>query len=61
MDMISESTGILFIAIVLAHEITHALNLSRFINNPNVVNKKTAELALFCSYSDGNDIDGELR
>ena len=55
--MISESNGILFLAVLLAHEITHAINLSRSINNANVVEKNTPKLILFCSYSDGGDID----
>jgi hypothetical protein len=57
-DVIGESTGILFIAIVLAHEITNAINLSRSINNAMVIEKNTPNLMLFRSYSHGGNIDG---
>jgi len=51
-DVIFESTGILFIAIVLAHEIAHAINLSQSINDANVIQKNTPKLILFFrSYS----------
>ncbi|CAF4537171.1 unnamed protein product [Rotaria sp. Silwood2] len=57
-DVIFESTGILFIAIVLAHEITHAINLSRSINNIDVIQKTTPKLILFRSYSHDGNVDG---
>jgi hypothetical protein len=56
--VIFESTWILFIAIVLAHEITPAINLSRSINDANVIEKNPSKLMLFRSYSHDRDMDG---
>ncbi|CAF3558521.1 unnamed protein product [Rotaria socialis] len=58
MDIICESTGILFIAVVLAHEITHGINLSRLIDDVDAIEKNTPKLMLFRSYSHNGNING---
>lgn len=57
MDVISESTGIFFIAIALAHEITHAINLCRSIHNHHIIEKYIPELMVFRSYSNAGHVD----
>ncbi|CAF4248902.1 unnamed protein product [Adineta steineri] len=58
LDVICESTGIIFLPVVLAHEITHGINMRRVINNDaGGIQKSTPKLIIFRSYSDGTDID----
>jgi hypothetical protein len=56
-DMVVESDGILFMAIVLAHEITYAINLMRSINEQGVIKHDTPKILLFRSYSESGVID----
>ena len=55
--MIDESAGVFFVAIVLAHEITHVINLTRLIDDPHASQKNTPQLLIFRSYSGSRKID----
>ena len=57
-DLIEEPIGVFFVAVVLAHEITHAINLARSIHDPHLGPKSTSKLLVFRSYSGNGEIDG---
>ena len=56
-DVIVESDGILLMAIILVHEITHTINLTRSINEQGAIKHDTPKLLLFRSYAESGMID----